>query len=121
MKDVNENILKYLPKYGDYFGNMLMMGYENLGFEYSTFDEMIWTYERKISFASRYYYYRYGSTAEEALDRVKLECCNENIIEMGKHIKQYFGEDCYHHFIMMGRDKFYHCEQRQEIDNEQRK
>jgi len=117
MNVINKSILKYFPKYGDYFGNVLMMGYENLGLEFSTFDENEWSYKKKLSYAARNYYWRYRITVEEALVEVKLECSDENIIAMGKLIKEYFGEDCYFHFIMKGRDKFYHCEQRQEKDN----
>jgi hypothetical protein len=114
----NEMPMKYFPKYGDYFGNVLMMGYENLGIEYMRFDENVWTIDRKIDHAARYYYWLYNATLKEALDKVKLEYTSENKMKIAKVLQKYFGEDAFFHFILKGKDKFCHCEQRQERDKE---
>lgn len=97
--------MKYFPKYGDYFGNVMTMGYENLGLEFMTFDEKEWSYERKISYASKFYYWFYYVTLEESLAKVKLERSTDTDIAIAKNLKQFFGDDAYFHFILKGRQQ----------------
>lgn len=115
MEEIIENdakLFRYFPKYGDYFGSVMMMGLENLGMEHANFDKDDWDYGRKIHHAAKTYYWLYDISLEDSLNKVELDDNVNNRREVMNDIKRFFEEDSYIHFIIKGRDKFQYCEQR---------
>lgn len=117
MKNTDSFIERCFPKYGDYFGQPLMMAYENLGFEYATYSST-WKRIKRIEHAAKDYYYRYNQTLEDSLKRVELDDDLETRIAIAKCLQGYFGEDAWYYFVMRGNKNLSHCEQRQINDKE---